>query len=138
MNVIESWIVKELSFMTEFDHRILALLKQLRDKNKTGNSNPNLCDGCAVLHQLSYQVNWEQVVMWVDYKPVDVEIEDDNTRKIPVLPSTALSITNLNTPCQKKYFSFAAIYLVYWRFLGSLPVKAWIQIAIMNVVHVRS
>ena len=105
MNVIESRIVKKLSLMTEFDHRILALLKQLRDKNKTGNSNPDLCDGRAVLHQLSYHGNWEQVVMWVDYKPVDVEIEDDNTRKIPVLPSTALSITNSNTPCQKNYFS---------------------------------
>ena len=110
MNAIDSWIAKELSFMTEFDHRILALLRQLRDKNKTGNSNPDLCDGCAVLHQLSSQANWEQVVMWVDYKPVDVEIDDDNTRKIPVLPSTALSITNLNTSCQKKITFHLLLY----------------------------
>ena len=24
-------------------------------------------------------MNWEQVVTWVHYKPVDVEIDDDNT-----------------------------------------------------------
>ena len=28
---------------------------------------------------MSYQASWEQAVMWVDYKPVDVEIDDDNT-----------------------------------------------------------
>jgi len=28
---------------------------------------------------LHYQANWEQVVMWVDYKPVDVKIDDDNS-----------------------------------------------------------
>ena len=32
-----------------------------------------------MLHQLSYQANWEQVVIWVDYKPVDGEMDDDNT-----------------------------------------------------------
>ena len=31
-----------------------------------------------MLHQLSYQANWEQVVVWVDYKLVNVEIGDDN------------------------------------------------------------
>ena len=66
--------------MNEFDHRILVLLKQQRkrpEKNSglNWNSNPDLCDASAVLHQLSYQANWEQVVMWVDYKPVDVEID---------------------------------------------------------------
>ena len=30
------------------------------------NSNPDLCDACAVLYQLNYQSNWELVVMWVD------------------------------------------------------------------------
>lgn len=25
----------------------------------------------AVLHQLSYQANWEQIVIWVDFKPED-------------------------------------------------------------------
>ena len=38
-------------------------------------SNPDLHDAGAVLQQY----NWEHVVMWVDYKPVDVEIQDDNT-----------------------------------------------------------
>lgn len=32
-------------------------------------SNPDHCDGSAALNQLSYQENWELVVMWVDYKP---------------------------------------------------------------------
>ena len=44
-----------------------------------GDSNPDLCDAGEVLHQLSYQANWGQVVMWVDYKPVDMET-DDNSR----------------------------------------------------------
>ena len=30
-----------------------------------------LCDAGAALYQLSYQVNWELFVMWVDDKPVD-------------------------------------------------------------------
>ena len=33
-------------------------------------SNPDLCDAGAVLHQLSSQVNWELVITWVDEKPV--------------------------------------------------------------------
>ena len=41
-------------------------------------SNSDLFDAGTVLHQLSYQANWEQVVIWVDYKPVDVEIDDYN------------------------------------------------------------
>lgn len=39
----------------------------------------DLCDAGAVLYRLSYQANWELVVMWVNYKLVDVEIDDDNT-----------------------------------------------------------
>ena len=34
-------------------------------------SNPNLCNACAVLYQLSYQANWKLVIMWVYKKPVD-------------------------------------------------------------------
>ena len=34
-------------------------------------SNPDLCDAGAVLHQLSDQANWELVIMWVYDKPVD-------------------------------------------------------------------
>ena len=51
----------------------------LKISGLNGDSNPDLCDAGAVLHQLSYQVNWVQVVMWLDYKPVDVEIHYDNT-----------------------------------------------------------
>ena len=42
--------------------------------------NPYLCDVIAVLYQLSSQSNWEYGVMWVDYKPIDVEICDGKTR----------------------------------------------------------
>ena len=31
--------------------------------------NPDHSNACAVLHQLSYQANWE--LMWVGYKLVD-------------------------------------------------------------------
>ena len=34
-------------------------------------SNPDLCDGSAVLYQLSYQANWELVIVWIDDKPLD-------------------------------------------------------------------
>ena len=64
--------------MNEFDHRLSE--KGLKKSGLNEDSNPALCDAGAVLHQLSSQANREQVVMWVDYKPVDVEIRDDNTR----------------------------------------------------------
>ena len=70
--------------MNEFDHRILALLKSsekgLKNSGPNGDSSPDLCHAGAVLNWLGYQANWEQVVMWVDYEPVNVEIGDDNTR----------------------------------------------------------
>ena len=34
-------------------------------------SNPDLRDAGAVLHQLSYQANWKLIVMWVDDNLVD-------------------------------------------------------------------
>ena len=58
-----------------FFYRCLSSSK----KGLNGDSNPDLCDAGVVLHQLSYQANWEQVIMSVDYKPVDVEIDYDNT-----------------------------------------------------------
>ena len=61
---IESWIVKELSFMNELDHRILALLNS-SELNGGFEHWPLRCR--VVLNQLSDQANWEQVVMWVDY-----------------------------------------------------------------------
>ena len=33
--------------------------------------NPGLSNACAVLHQLSYQANWELVILWIGYKLVD-------------------------------------------------------------------
>jgi len=72
--------------MNEFDHRRFLSLFQLSSSEKglknsdlNGDSNPDICDAGAVLHQFSSEANWEQVVMWVNYKPVDVEIDDDNT-----------------------------------------------------------
>ena len=76
--------------MNEFDHRILALPKQHRERPEKFRPEwglePDLCHASALLHQVSYQVNWVQVVMWVN-KPVDVEIDDDNAEvrvQIPV------------------------------------------------------
>ena len=45
-----------------------------------GDLNPDLCNVGAVLNQLSYQANWQLLIMWVDHKPVNVEIDDDNSR----------------------------------------------------------
>ena len=33
--------------------------------------DPGLCDASAVLYQLSYQANWELIIMWVNDTPVD-------------------------------------------------------------------
>ena len=74
--------------MNEFGHHsfyrcLSSSEKSLKNSGLNGDSNPNLCDAGALLYQLSNQANWEQVVMWVDYKPVDVEIDDDNTGIFP-------------------------------------------------------
>ena len=61
-------------------HTFNSSEKGLKTSDLNGDSNPDLCDARSVLHQLSYQPNWEQFVLWVDHKPVDVEIDaDDNT-----------------------------------------------------------
>ena len=39
----------------------------------------DLCDTGAVLYQLSYQDNWELVILWVRNKPVDDEYMRMNT-----------------------------------------------------------
>ena len=51
----------------------------MKNSGMNGDLNPDLCDAGVVLHKLSYWANWEQVTVWVDYKPVDAEIDDDNT-----------------------------------------------------------
>ena len=53
--------------------------KGMKNSGMNGDLNPDLCDAGVVLHKLSYWANWEQVTVWVDYKPVDAEIDDDNT-----------------------------------------------------------
>ena len=50
--------------INEFDHCILVLLiKQQRQLGLNRDLNPDLCNAGAVLYQLSYQANWEQVIM---------------------------------------------------------------------------
>ena len=64
--------------MNEFDHLILALLKKQEGPENISlnrDSNPDLCNTGATAFQLSNHINWVQV----DYKPVDVEIDDDKT-----------------------------------------------------------
>ena len=63
-------------WLSHFWRYLSSSEKGLKNSSLNGDSNPGLGDASAVLHQLSYQANWEQVVMWVDYKPVDVEIDD--------------------------------------------------------------
>ena len=57
--------------------------KGLKNSSLNGDSNPDLYDvGCQCNVppvESSSQLGPEQVVMWVDYKPVDVEIDNDNT-----------------------------------------------------------
>ena len=65
--------------MKESDHRFLYCCLSSSEKGLNGDSNSDLCNASAGLYQLGYQANWEQAVMWVDYKPIDVEIVDDNT-----------------------------------------------------------
>ena len=38
-------------------------------------SNPDFYDAVAVLYQLSYQANWELVIMWVDVSPEMMSID---------------------------------------------------------------
>ena len=65
---------------------IIPLLRYLSSREKglkisglNGDWNPDICNASAVLHQLNFQANWEQIAVWIDYKPVDVEIGDSNT-----------------------------------------------------------
>ena len=110
----------EFEGMNEFDHRISLLLKQHRGMPKKfrperGFEPCEPCDAAPVLHRFSYQANWEQVGVKVDYKPLDVGIDDVNTgifhlfemrigmneccilntRKIPMLSSPISTSTGL-------------------------------------------
>ena len=47
-----------------------AVVKERPEKFKPRwHLNPDLCNAGAVLYQLSYQANWELVIMWVYDKP---------------------------------------------------------------------
>ena len=87
MIIIQGFAFEMQHGMNEFDHCIFWRClssgeKGLKNSGLNRDLNPDLCDAGAVLYQLSYQANWEHVVMWVNYKPVDVEIEDDNNISI--------------------------------------------------------
>ena len=49
--------------------------------------NPDLCNANAVLYQLSYEANWKLVTMWVNDKPVDVDIYDQINNLLLTEPS---------------------------------------------------
>ena len=70
--------------MNEFDHHSFLSLSS-SEKGLNEDSNPDLCDSGAMFHQLSYQANWELAVKWVDHKPVDVEIDGDDTGIFPCI-----------------------------------------------------
>ena len=40
-------------------------MKGLKNSGLKQDSIPDACDAGAVLHQLSYQANWELVIVWV-------------------------------------------------------------------------
>ena len=64
--------------MNEIDHCNLVLLKQQQERPENSglnrDSNPGLCNATPVLYPWSYQAN----IMWVNYKPIDAEIDGDN------------------------------------------------------------
>ena len=70
------------NFFNECDDRISSIGRSEKGLNNSGlnrDLNADLCNASTVLYQLSFQADREQVVMWVIYKPVDAEIDDDNT-----------------------------------------------------------
>ena len=59
---------------------LLAILKQWQERPEKqiqawkGIQNPDLCDAGVVLYQLSYQANWELVIISFDDKPREVRV----------------------------------------------------------------
>ena len=103
-------------FMNEFDRRIWALLissskKGLKISDQNGDWNPDLCDTGAVLYQLSYQAKWERVVMWVDFKPVDVEIDDVNSR-IFLVTEMQTRAAEVAIKCDNQIHSFQSAFQI--------------------------
>ena len=60
-------IVNDLSSYKRYLQEVVARERPKQD------SNPDLSDANSVHYQLSYQANWELVIIWVYYKPVDSE-----------------------------------------------------------------
>ena len=53
-----------------------CLMLQYLSSSKKGlngdlNPDPDLCNACAVLYQLSHHVIWKLVIMWVNDEPID-------------------------------------------------------------------
>ena len=48
-----------------------SAMDKLWNQSNARNLNPDLCNAGAVLYQLSYQANWELVIMCVYDKPID-------------------------------------------------------------------
>lgn len=45
--------------------------ERLEDFRPEQDSNPDLCDAAAMLYHLSYEANWDLVVMRFNVKPID-------------------------------------------------------------------
>ena len=72
MIIQEFFHVFEMRFeMEQFDHRVLALLKQQQERLEKFRTGWNLIYAMPVQCSTScgYQANWEQILMWVDYNP---------------------------------------------------------------------
>ena len=54
-----------------YDRYLSCSVKGLKNSRPERDTNPNFCNGSAVLYQCSCEVKWVQVVMLVDTKPVD-------------------------------------------------------------------
>ena len=105
--------------MNEFDNCSFFLYHCLSSSEKGLNRdlNPDLYDAGTVPYQLSYQANWKEVIMWVDYKPVDAEIDDaccclssDIKKKKP--------IKFIHSYLQFKYMENSCIIVIYLHIYG--------------------
>ena len=57
-----------MNLITAVFYHCLSKEKGLKNSGLNSNYlNPGLCNAGAELYQLSYQANWKQVVVWVDY-----------------------------------------------------------------------
>jgi len=78
--IIQGFVFEMRSGINECDHRFFLALLEQKKLGLKRDSSPGLCNAEAVLYQLKYRANWEQVVMWVAFNPADVEIGNDNRR----------------------------------------------------------